>query len=169
MCTDSSNKRYKVILWLSKRVIHGPCILGKSRDLKKHVYLSHLPNCFTTIFQHRWWWIQHHFCETYKKKNYLRLWRRLFPIRFWEFGDEQQFSLVPKTTKNLPWYVPVWKLHVFFPFDKTTAIWILIKKKKSYYIQHEGVIIAKDLKFSNENWIKLSWHNTQTLQKLFIT
>ena len=102
------------------------------------------------------------------KKNYLRLWRRLFSIRFWEFGDEQQFSLAPKTTKNLPWYVPVWKLHVFFPFDKTTAIWILIKKK-SYYIQHEGVIIAKDLKFSNENWIKLSWHNTQTLQKLFIT
>lgn len=104
----------------------------------------------------------------FTKKNYLRLWRRLFPIRFWEFGDEQQFSLAPKTTKNLPWYVPVWKLHVFFPFDKTTAIWILIKKK-SYYIQHEGVIIAKDLKFSNENWIKLSWHNTQTLQKLFIT
>ena len=104
----------------------------------------------------------------FTKKNYLRLWRRLFPIRFWEFGDEQQFSLAPKTTKNLPWYVPVWKLHVFFPFDKTTAIWILIKKN-SYYIQHEGVIIAKDLKFSNENWIKLSWHNTQTLQKLFIT
>lgn len=109
------------------------------------------------------------FLRNLQKKNYLRLWRRLFPIRFWEFGDEQQFSLVPKTTKNLPWYVPVWKLHVFFPFDKTTAIWILIKKKKSYYIQHEGVIIAKDLKFSNENWIKLSWHNTQTLQKLFIT
>lgn len=109
------------------------------------------------------------FLRNLLKKNYLRLWRRLFPIRFWEFGDEQQFSLVPKTTKNLPWYVPVWKLHVFFPFDKTTAIWILIKKKKSYYIQHEGVIIAKDLKFSNENWIKLSWHNTQTLQKLFIT
>ena len=109
------------------------------------------------------------FLRNLLKKNYLRLWRRLFPIRFWEFGDEQQFSLEPKTTKNLPWYVPVWKLHVFFPFDKTTAIWILIKKKKSYYIQHEGVIIAKDLKFSNENWIKLSWHNTQTLQKLFIT
>lgn len=109
------------------------------------------------------------FLRNLLKKNYLRLWRRLFPIRFWEFGDEQQFSLVPKTIKNLPWYVPVWKLHVFFPFDKTTAIWILIKKKKSYYIQHEGVIIAKDLKFSNENWIKLSWHNTQTLQKLFIT
>ena len=108
------------------------------------------------------------FLRNLLKKNYLRLWRRLFPIRFWEFGDEQQFSPVPKTTKNLPWYVPVWKLHVFFPFDKTTAIWILIKKK-SYYIQHEGVIIAKDLKFSNENWIKLSWHNTQTLQKLFIT
>ena len=108
------------------------------------------------------------FLRNLLKKNYLRLWRRLFPIRFWEFGDEQQFSLAPKTTKNLPWYVPVWKLHVFFPFDKTPAIWILIKKK-SYYIQHEGVIIAKDLKFSNENWIKLSWHNTQTLQKLFIT
>lgn len=164
MCTDSSNKRYKVILWLSKRVIHGPCILGKGQDLKKHVYLSHLPNYFSTPLMMN----TTPFLRNLLKKNYLRLWRRLFSIRFWEFGDEQQFSLAPKTTKNLPWYVPVWKLHVFFPFDKTTAIWILIKKK-SYYIQHEGVIIAKDLKFSNENWIKLSWHNTQTLQKLFIT
>lgn len=73
----------------------------------------------------------------FTKKNYLRLWRRLFPIRFWEFGDEQQFSLAPKTTKNLPWYVPVWKLHVFFPFDKTTAIWILIKKKVITYSTRE--------------------------------
>lgn len=109
------------------------------------------------------------FLRNLLKKNYLRLWRRLFPIRFWEFGDEQQFSLAPKTTKNLPWYVPVWKLHVFLPFDNTTAIWILIKKKKQLLHAARGSYYCKGLKFSNENWIKLSWHNTQTLQKLFIT
>ena len=158
--------------WLLKVPIHSPCILaGKRPGSQKSTFIfltyptalqlffNTVDDEYNTIF------------AKLTKKNYLRLWKRLFPIRFWEFGDEQQFSLAPKTTKNLPWYVPVWKLHVFFPFDKTTAIWILIKKKKknSDYIQHEGVIIAKDLKFSNENWTKLSWHNTQTLQKLFIT